>query len=220
MEDFVKYLADIIEFLVGGVLISLAIIVSFALFFPSQIGALTEALFAVPDSYGLLISLGAFALVYGLGVIFEGISRTVVEWRLDRVTVDCVTRAEMPPAGLHGAALTRWAVHQREAWRAIAEADEAGKRAITNQLSRLRVERTFLLTSYIVMIAFAIKSLSVRPVVINEFGLGALLMAVFSVILYNLVNARFKRYVNGIVREHRRLHPASPNRTFPSRANG
>lgn len=208
MEDFVKYLADIIEFLVGGVLIAIAVVISLALFFPELIEPTMRLLFQIPDSIGLVVSLSAFALVYGLGVIIEGISRAVVEWRLERVTVACISAVRQPPHGLSGAALTRWAVQKREKWRGIAEADEAGKRAISTQLSRLRVERTFLLTSYIVMIALAIKSLLAAPTAFNGYGIATLFMIAFSIILFRLVNVRFGRFVNGIIREYQRVRPA------------
>lgn len=208
MEDFVKYLADIIEFLVGGVLIAIAFVICFALFFPDLIEPTMSLLFQIPDSIGLVVSLAAFALVYGLGVIIEGVSRAVVEWRLERVTVDCISAVRRPPHGLTGPALTRWAVQKREKWRGIAEADEAGKRAISTQLSRLRVERTFLLTSYIVMVALAIKSLLTTPIALNGYGIATLFMIAFSVMLFRLVNVRFGRFVNGIIREYLRLRPA------------
>ncbi|MGO3146203.1 MAG: hypothetical protein ACTIJ6_00845 [Leucobacter sp.] len=209
MEDFVKYLADIIEFLVGGVLIALAIVVSFALFFPDLVDPVMHTLFQIPDSIGLVVSLAGLALIYGLGVIIEGVSRAVVEWRLDRVTVECISAFRQPPQELQGAELTQWAVRTREVWRAAAEADESGKSAITTQLSRLRVERTFLLTSYIVMVALAIKSLVVSPAAVNGYGLATLVMIAFSIILFRLVNVRFGRFVNGIIREYHRLQPAS-----------
>lgn len=205
MEDFIKYLADILEFLVGGVLVAAAIVVSCALFFPESFAAASDVLFTVPDSFSLIVSLGGLGLIYGIGVIAEGISRALMEWRLSNVTHACFVAAGAVPDRLAEADAKQWTVKTREDWRAVVEADESGYRAVTTQLSRLRIERIFLLASYIMLISLTLKAVLVSPVLLNGYGIAALLMAAFSIVLFNLVNTRFARFVNGIVREYARL---------------
>lgn len=224
MEDFVKYLADIIEFLVGGILILLSLLIACYLFFPDQVVAAMGLLAGASDSLGLPIGFVVIGLVYGVGIIFEALSREIVEWRLTRVTVAVLVDALGVPtrdgAPLEGAELKKWAVDQREAWRRAVEADDAGRRAVVAQLSRLRVERVFLLASYIVLVAFAVRCIFTVPPILNWYAFGVLGAAAFSALLFHLVNVRFGRFVKEIMREQSRLHPSEAVRKDDARAWG
>lgn len=205
MEDFIKYLADILEFLVGGILIAISIAVTFALFFPQLITPTVAALLSVPDSLGLLVSLTGIGILFALGVVFEGASRSIVEWRLEHITTERLRLKPGAPDHASTAELRRWAVERREEWRGIVEADDSGYRTIATQLSRLRIERLFLLSSFIVFAAFTVKAFTVSPLAVNGYGAAALVTLVFIWLLFNLVNTRFNRFVGTIIREHARL---------------
>lgn len=225
MEDFVKYLADIIEFLVGGVVMVFAIVVSAYLFIPEQLNELVQVFAEAPNSIGTLITLTSLGLVYGLGIIFEGLSRALVEWKLDRITVKRISaertlpvlvrpndaediETPSPSEPLPQAELVIWATGIREDYRRRVEADVSGLRTITTQLSRLRVERTFLLASLVITLALVAKIVSTLPDFTSGYPIGALIMLLVTLLMYHLVNERFRRYVDAIVREYNRLSNA------------
>lgn len=267
MDEFVKYVADIIEFLVGGILFIGAMILFLALFAPELTRSALDAVAEVPPSFEPAVTIAAVAVVYALGVIAEGISRVAVEWRLSWITRSTADFGDPGPQNVEerAALLARSHLRRRllpcrscaraarrrdasiaedapgsaggrpeetseggsptpggtddlsglgerhrrrfrararnelfldirEEWRAHVEArSEAGRAAISAQLKRLRIERTFLLSS----------SLSGLTLLVAGHWVPAGLMLAVSVMAGFLVNERFDRYVHTIVRAYR-----------------
>lgn len=85
MEALAKLIADITEFLVGGVLFLGALALLAQALFATELQAVLRL--PLPNAAASAVTLGLFALVYAFGVMAEGISRMLLEWRLTALTV-------------------------------------------------------------------------------------------------------------------------------------
>ena len=272
MEELVKYVSDIIEFLVGGILLISTALLFLALFSSDVMGSALDAVGSIPATFTTTMALAAVAFAYAAGVVAEGVSRLVVEWRLTQLTkrspdfgrpapdkVEAL--AEVMAAGhgtrpwglraleraRHGRAAQRasvaagsaapavaafaggagnlteaprgvadagkepaaesravdrrlrerarrdMALEAREEWRLYVRThSEQGANEITAQLKRLRIERTFLLTSTLSALALALAGLWVPFAVLVALAIASAV----------LVNERFDRYLGTIVRAY------------------
>ena len=237
MEALAKLVADITEFLVGGVLFLGSVALLAHVLFSDELGALLGL--HTPNPAGGAITIVVFALVYAFGVIAEGLSRMLLEWRLTWLTATRFRFAEghsqpgverQSQPGVEGSAATKrglflrqratewrlflrrvateWrllflsrvgrdkckaAIAIREKWRldATRQSESLGN-TIEAQLKRLRIERTFFLSSLICLLALVLD---------GNWSIAAA-AAVLCAVAGILVEERFKRFLGTIARAH------------------
>ena len=117
-------------------------------------------------------------MVYALGIVAEGVSRLLFEWRLGQLSVTHFPGEAHP-------------VEEREKQRlAVIDRSDKLADAINAQLKRLRIERMLALSSAIATVAFVIRT---------DWGwfVGMLLLTCVAV---RLVEERFTRYIETIVK--------------------
>lgn len=218
MEALAKLVAEVTEFLVGGVLFLGSLALLMHAFFSDAFRMLAER--QLPETAGGALSIIALALMYAFGVIAEGSSRMLFEARLTQLTVQRQElfadrqRVARVVADLGGAAKTGEATEEastpgldelgsrmkrkvaiilREEWRAAATSyNESLGNTIEAQLKRLRIERTFVLSGLVCVVALAVEGNWVLVAV----------TAVLCVVGAMLVEERFKRFLGAIVRAH------------------
>jgi len=181
VEDLAKFFADIIEFIVGGVFFVASLLLLLHAGSPSSLESLNAGLESVPDNLGAMVPIAALAVVYAMGIIAEGTSRLICEWRLTQLTRQSLGRFKDPERDL---------VKRREKWRTRAGAHSPSLEAKINaQLKRLRIERALLLSSAIACLAF----------IIDRQALPAVITLVLAVTTGVLVEVRFRRFLDSIV---------------------
>lgn len=209
MDALAKLLAEITEFLVGGVLLVISLTVLAYVCFPDDVAALADR--KVPESIGGALTIAAVAVMYAFGVMVESASRMLLERWLTAMTVATPEfggqPAPEPPTGWLRAVLatvffdrsllarprSEEAIALRERWRTEAtNYRESLGNTIEAQLKRLRIERTFAVCSAIVLVATVIAQVWVLVPV------TALLVA----LSFRVVLERFGRYLKAIVRAH------------------
>jgi hypothetical protein len=188
VEDLAKFFADIIEFIVGGVLFlaSLALFVSAVS--SASLHTVTKDLGDAPQGLSGAYTVAALAVVYAVGIFAEGVSRLLFEWRLAQLSV------KLFPGEAHP-------VEERERQRlSVVDRSDKLADAINAQLKRLRIERTLALSSAIATVAFVIRT---------DWGwfLGMLLLTCVAV---RLVEERFTRYIKTIKASYAALPPLEP----------
>jgi len=84
----------IVEFLVGGILVSMALVFLFVSLFPGEAGTILDKATAIlcpylnkdqPEGLFLLLSTLFVAIAYTVGVLSEPIAREIFEWMLNRI---------------------------------------------------------------------------------------------------------------------------------------
>ncbi len=85
MDSFADFIASAVEFLVGGILFSLALVV--LLFESVDTSALTAGQIALLSANSSLLFFIGIAIAYAVGVAAESMARWSFEWLLDRITV-------------------------------------------------------------------------------------------------------------------------------------
>jgi hypothetical protein len=185
VEDLAKFFADIIEFIVGGVLFlaSLALFVNAVS--SASLHTVTDDLGDAPQGLSGGYTVAALAVVYALGIVAEGVSRLLFEWRLAQLSV------KLFPGEAHP-------VEERERQRlSVVDRSDKLADAINAQLKRLRIERTLALSSAIATVSFVIRT---------DWGwfVGMLLLTCVAV---RLVEERFTRYIKTIKASFSALPP-------------
>lgn len=87
MEDLAKFFADIIEFVVGGVFLAASVLLLAYAVAPDAIGDAADHLGDPPAGLNGLYTIAGLAVVYALGIVAEGASRQLLEWKLRLLTV-------------------------------------------------------------------------------------------------------------------------------------
>ncbi len=189
MDALSEFVASAIEFLVGGVLVTIPLIFFFSEFANSiNPNQFANALMA----YTTIVTMVAIALTYAVGVIAESLARALFEPLLDRITLshddfqtpgslDAQTRDER----------LRMTKKERERQRILVMRTEPALHAeIQGQLKRLRLERV------------ATLSLILGAIAASRHGAWSLLPLLLggAAILTLMVNVRFGRYCGSISR--------------------
>ena len=187
MEDLAKFFADIIEFIVGGVLFLASVLLFVNALSSTSLSSVTDDLGRAPQGLSGGYTVAALAVVYALGIVAEGVSRLLFEWRLGQLS------DKLFPGVSH-------AVEERERQRlSVMDRSDKLADAINAQLKRLRIERTLALSSAIATAAFVIRT---------DWGwfVGLLLLTCVAV---RLVEERFTRYIKTIQASYRALPPVA-----------
>jgi hypothetical protein len=189
VEDLAKFFADIIEFIVGGVLFLASLLLFVDAISPASLASLTGDLDEAPSGLSGAYPVAGLALVYALGIVAEGVSRLLFEWRLGQLSVTLFPGHPRP-------------VEERERQR-LSVVDRSDKLAdsVNAQLKRLRIERTLALSSAIATLACAI---------MTEWGWFAGLL-LLTVVALRLVEERFTRYIKTIKASYLALAPGAPS---------
>lgn len=228
MEDLSDFIASAVEFLVGGVLFTIAL--AFLIFgstglpewHPDQISFLTDNSTVVAAVF--------VAVVYATGVVAESLSRGLFEFMLDRATVRTEAFATHPAAGAARATRVRSAGGWRERVTArvlgggyslqdlkAARAERERQRAqvmtwhvtlhgeVQGQLKRLRLERVFTVSVAITTLALALQ---------GRWLYAAIALAAM-VWLLGLVRSRFQRYCSRIALAYRLVEEDKLRQTAP-----
>ena len=219
MDTMSEFVASAVEFIVGGMLFTLAVLsllLSGATFHPVD-SQLVDLLSASTT----LVAAVFVAISYVMGVVAESLARSMFEGLLDRVTVR--TEAFRDPHG-HPSSEITVATHRRGALRTrliqfvlgdgfttadrdAARAERERQRAVVmtfhvtlhsevqGQLKRLRMERVFALSLLVTVASLVIR---------HEWGWAmtsgaALILSVW------LVKGRLDRYAAAIARGHQRV---------------
>jgi hypothetical protein len=185
VEDLAKFFADIIEFIVGGVLFLASVLLFVNAVSSASLSTVTDDLGKAPQGLNGGYTVAALAVVYALGIVAEGLSRLLFEWRLGQLSV------KLFPGEAHP-------VEERERQRlSVIDRSDKLADAINAQLKRLRIERTLALSSAIAAFAFALRT---------DWGwcLGLLLLTAVAV---RLVEERFTRYIKTIKASFNALPP-------------
>jgi hypothetical protein len=203
VDKLVGYFADIVEFLVGGMLVGVASLLLLHAVAPDALPY--DSLSDLPAEMSTPISLVALGLVYALGVFAEGVSRLATEWRLRVLTADRYPEAPAAwPEPNHGFTP---AEREREIRRSrLRHANPSGSSEVDGQLKRLRIERTLLLALCIAAAA---------AVAAREPWWSGLLV-VLAGASARLVDERFRRFLEAIDRGHAK--PEQPARSTTSGA--
>jgi len=182
VEDLAKFFADIIEFIVGGVLFVASLLLVLHAVSTRTLEALSDGLASTPSGLDAGYTVAALAMVYAMGIVAEGVSRAIFEPRLTKRTGKAFPGADD-------------AVGERERLRlSVKHQSEKLDGAVNAQLKRLRIERTLALSSAIATVAFLIE-----PRWWFLFFLGLTVVAMW------LVEERFRRYVATIKDAYRAL---------------
>lgn len=215
MEDLSEFVASVVEFLVGGVFFTIAVIILLSGLIrgmPTLIDA--QARMLSPES-ALFMAL-FLAIAYAMGVVAEHMMRGLFEVLLDRITV---RRREFldPPSligkGDGGERMPAWrnrltqlflggyTIEQRNEARAERERQRAKvmtfhfslHEEIQSQLKRLRLERVFTLSLAVVAVSLFLRG-DARYALIATPSAGVLVW---------VVHDRFSRYRGAIVRYYK-----------------
>jgi hypothetical protein len=154
----------------------------------ASLSSVTDDLGEAPQGLSGGYTIAALAVVYALGIVAEGVSRLLFEWRLAQLSVKLFPGEQRP-------------VEERERQRlSVVDRSDKLADAINAQLKRLRIERTLALSSAIATVAFAIRT---------DWGwcLGMLLLTCVAI---RLVEERFNRYIKTIQASYRALPPLEP----------
>ena len=219
METLSGFVASAVEFIVGGILFTLAVL-SVLLSGVTYHHVDSQVVDLVSASTTLVAAVFV-AISYAMGVVAESLARSMFEGLLDRVTVR--TEAFRDPHG-HPSSVTTVATHRRGALRSrlielvlgdgftvadrdAARAERERQRAVVmtfhvslnsevqGQLRRLRLERVFTLALMV-----AVVSLALRHDWLWVLGGGAAL-----VLMVWLVKGRLERYAAAIARGSQRV---------------
>ena len=187
MEDLAKFFADIIEFIVGGVLFLASLILFVNAVSSASLSTVSDDLGAAPEGLNGGYTIAALALIYAFGIVAEGVSRLLFEWRLAQLSVKLFPGVANP-------------VEERERQRlSVMDRSDKLADAINAQLKRLRIERTLALSSAIATLAFAIR---------GDWGWCLALLALTCVAV-RLVEERFTRFIKTIKASYRALPSAT-----------
>jgi hypothetical protein len=232
MGDLAKYIAEVIEFVVAGVL------VLFSLLLLGYVLARPD-LADLPDELPLLTSMGALlpvvgiALVYALGILAEGMSRVVFEHGLAELTVQRLDgrgseameknfqskRAELVDREIADRKLAAAALHTeqvayyenlREDYRmSVLARSPSLTTQVEGQLKRLRIERATALSGSICTLALVIDFV-LRA---GDEGLWLRTVLLATCVLITacaiwLSTVRLRRYLGSIIRCYDALPPA------------
>ena len=159
MGDLAKYIAEVVEFVVAGVLVFFSLLLLGYVVVRPDLAALPDELPFLSSLGGLLPVVGV-ALIYALGIIAEGMSRIMFEHGLGELTHEklkhhrSARRAE--PDAAHKAEVAHYE-GVREEWRMYVLAHSASLNAqVDGQLKRLRIERAAALSGGISSLALLI----------------------------------------------------------------
>jgi len=188
VEDLAKFFADIIEFIVGGVLFLASLLLFVNAVSSASLSSVTDDLGKAPEGLSGGYTIAALAVVYALGIVAEGVSRLLFEWRLGQLSVTHFPGEAHPVEA-----------RERQRLSVIDRSDKLAD-AINAQLKRLRIERTLALSSAIATVAFVIRT---------DWGwfVGLLLLTCVAV---RLVEERFTRYIKTIKASFSALPPVEP----------
>ena len=185
MEDLAKFFADIIEFIVGGVLFLASLLLFVNAVSSASLSTVSDDLGEAPEGLSGGYTIAALAVVYALGIVAEGVSRLLFEWRLAQLSV------KLFPGEAHP-------VEERERQRlSVVDRSDKLADAINAQLKRLRIERTLALSSAIATVAFAIRT---------DWG-WFLALLLLTCVAVRLVEERFNRYIKTIKASFSALPP-------------
>jgi HAD superfamily hydrolase (TIGR01509 family) len=177
VQDLAEFFADVIEFIVGGVLFLASLLLFVSAWSPHSWSTLTEHLDDAPAGLSGGYTIGALAVVYAMGILAEGVSRSAGEWWLTHRTSKFF---DLP---------TNRAKNKREELRhAVKHQSERLDEAINTQLKRLRIERTLALSGFLGFLGFIRR---------EDWFLATALLILFGACVA-LVNVRFGRYLNTI----------------------
>ena len=82
MEDLAKFFADIIEFIVGGVFLAASVVLLVYALAPHSMQLVSDHVGEPQAGLGGLYTIAGLAVVYAMGIVAEGASRQLLEWRL------------------------------------------------------------------------------------------------------------------------------------------
>lgn len=175
MGDLAKYIAEVIEFVVAGVLVLFSLLLMGYVVVHPDLAALPTDLPFLTSLGGLLPVVGV-ALIYALGILAEGISRIMFEHGLGELTADKIKEQtskkdreklerKLSKADVDGLTRGEAESHRRdlevdhyvglrEEWRMYVLAHSASLNAqVDGQLKRLRIERAAALSGGISSLA-------------------------------------------------------------------
>lgn len=208
MDDFVNVLAEVFEFVVGGMLVLAATVFVILGVTPGQTWSDDVLEYLRGTDQALLAGIVGIVLSYAVGILGEGGSHALFEWRLDRATwAHEAFRTErgldeLPPAEPWHVALRhpRWPSRVDRAELKVLKKERERQRTyvmsrhplihrqVESQLKRLRVERMAALASLLFVVGFGLR---------HEWA-SAGIAAVLSVYLVWLVFRRFGRFCSSI----------------------
>jgi hypothetical protein len=87
MEDLAKFIADVIEFVVGGVFLVASLVLLVHAVSPDTTETVRDQFGDPAGGLSTLYTVGGLAVVYAMGIVAEGVSRMICEWRLRQLTV-------------------------------------------------------------------------------------------------------------------------------------
>jgi hypothetical protein len=175
VEDLAKFFADVIEFIVGGVLFLASLVLLVNAISSDALEELSDSLRQAPEGFSGGYTIAALALIYATGILAEGVSRLCFEWRLKQKTADHFRGPDGPVA-------------ERERQRlSVMDRSDKLAEAINVQLKRLRIERTMALSALITTIAF---------IAAGEWWFLAFLL--LTLVAGGLVEERFNRFLKTI----------------------
>jgi hypothetical protein len=210
----------IIEYLFGGVLVLLALMLLVASLFPPLMGALGSFLrhCEFPDSIRSILAIIFAAVVYGVGLISEYVGGEIFEWWLKRIKRARLAKylrknyanlgkstilAEYAAVPLEQISVTEEAIELIGAMRfhVMMESPELYQE-IESQINRFRLVRVLFLVEVIVVLAMTIQMLRVPSPILVCLLVLVLVLAVANV---SAVKRRFERYCRAVERSYKVL---------------
>ena len=197
MGDLAKYIAEVIEFVVAGILVLFSLLLlTYVVVDPDLAGR-------GPDvALGALGPVLGLAVVYALGIMAEGVSRVAFEWHLDKETRVAIDRD--PETGKLDRKPVATADYRglREAWRMRVMGRSVPLAVqIESQLKRLRIERASALAGVIAVVALGINLVTASlPGGVASRSWGFVFALVVAATAVALSFVRHGRYVGMILR--------------------
>ncbi|GIG69202.1 hypothetical protein [Phytomonospora endophytica] len=192
-ETLGRFLSNVIEFVIAGVLFTTALVLPFNAFFPAEAARvwkqLTGGLAGAPSDALLFVVGSAFA--YAAGTFAENMSRLAFEWRLNKVK-----RSRAVPIS-HGRMRT-----------AIMARNPDLYLEVESQLKRMRIERVLCLC-LLLLLPGLIASLARHATGARVCALVAASLALVLTLLQ--VEQRFRRYCRAIERGYEESSAVQPD---------
>ena len=210
----------IIEFLVAGILVSVALLLCGVSFFPDQTSAIIENFSSVPVSVQVLLGTIFVSIAYGVGIFSEYVGLSIFEGQLDRIKgkrmikylkdlkdekVDleksCILKKfkEIPPEKITKKQAKSCIGPMR--FYVLRESSSLYQ-DIASQIHRLRLIRILFLVE-IILIAAVFGQLIQR---FSPYMIGVLVFLIaVAVVNYKAIMSRFNRYCRAIERSYKVL---------------
>ena len=215
MEDLSEFVASVVEFLVGGVLFTIAVIILVSGIIKGM-PPLSDAQARMLSPESALFTALFLAIAYAMGVVAEHIARGLFEVLLDRITVrrkEFLDPSSVIGKGGDGEKMPAWrnrptqfflggyTIDQRNEARAERERQRAKvmtfhlslHEEIQSQLKRLRLERVFTLSLAVVAVSLLLRG-DIKYAVIATAFTGVLVW---------VVHDRLAWYCGAIVRYYK-----------------